>query len=332
MLITFIILSFNSGKTIEKTIQSIINQRIGDFEIIVCDGGSSDDTEKLLKKYDSVKFVSCPTASPSAQSEYAIKQSLGEYISFVDSDDYIAPSYCEKVFPVLKSMKPDILTFNFLIEANGKIKKYRQKKKLKSGFYFGDRYLNVIKDVYRNIGSISRCSKIVKREIAKKACKYYNSSVESLMWEDTFYTYPIFLIATSVYVSNFYLYHYVMNSSSITHSITYDLEVLDILDKIFEHHATIFASFNKLNLSKQVLTFPLLSILTLIKRKALEFDHKAFKVFCIKLFKSNICLKIQSQKVKTTNYSSLDKVYVLLLKMHMFNAFRSLYRIQSKLL
>ena len=332
MLISFIILSYNSCKTIEKAVQSIINQSDYDFEIIVCDGGSKDNTEDLLKKYGSVKFISCPIASPAAQSEFAIKQSAGEYISFVDSDDYISPLYCKEVFPILKKVNPDIFTFNFFIESGGKVKKYREKRQLKSGFYCGDKYNNIINNVYKNIGSISRCSKIVKREIAEKVCDYYNSSIQSLMWEDTFYTYPLFLMASNVYVSDFYLYYYVMNSSSITHTIKYDLEVLNVLDNIFNQHLSIFTSFNKNELSKQILTFPLLTILTLMKSKALELDSISFKAFSKDVLKSNIGRRVDNNDVETTNYSLLDKIYVFMFVKHMFGAFRFLYRIQSKIL
>ena len=123
MLISFIIPSYNREATIGRAIQSIICQKDYSFEIIVCDGGSTDNTKGVVEKYPSVRFITCPMRSPAAQSEYAIKRSIGDYIAFVDSDDYIDPSYCENVWPVLQKEKPDIFIFKLYSVSGGKINK-----------------------------------------------------------------------------------------------------------------------------------------------------------------------------------------------------------------
>ncbi len=332
MLISFIIPSYNREATIGRAIQSIICQKDYSFEIIVCDGGSTDNTKGVVEKYPSVRFITCPMRSPAAQSEYAIKRSIGDYIAFVDSDDYIDPSYCENVWPVLQKEKPDIFIFKLYSVSGGKInKKYRQKRKLRPGFYSSRDYLKILDDIYGNIGSVSRCTKIVKREVAINLCQYYNSSVKHLIWEDTFYTYPLFLIARSVYISNLYLYYYCVNNLSITHTIKYDFDILGSLEEIFEYHAKIFSAFNRSDQAKQTLTFLSLSILALLKSAGESMDEKAFLSFADAVLKSKIGTKAIKEKVRTTNYSPLDKVYAFLLHKRMFHTFRFLCRAQRKL-
>lgn len=330
MLISFIVLSLNREKTIERTIQSILCQNDFNFEIIVCDGKSTDGTEIIVKKYKSVRFLSCSIRSPAAQSEYAIKQAHGDYVAFVDSDDFIDSSYCKAVWPILEEKKPDILTFNFYSVNKGAIKKYRQSKKLKAGFYTGDNYKKILSDIYGCIGSISRCSKIVKRELAESACKYYNSSVRHLIWEDTFYTYPLFLMAKNVCVSNCFLYYYVVNDSSITRTIRYDLGILGELEEIFDCQNNIFQSLGHIEQSKQTLTFSLMTILALLKNKAQSLDKKSFLSLANNLVESKFGSMVINEKVRTTNYSFFDKFYAFLFRKRLFNTFRVLYRIQCK--
>lgn len=80
--------SFNSVGTIEKAILSVLKQGYPDFEHIICDGGSSDGTVEILKKYPHLKWISEPDKGQSDAMNKAFKMSTGEIITYLNVDDY----------------------------------------------------------------------------------------------------------------------------------------------------------------------------------------------------------------------------------------------------
>jgi len=97
-LVSIIIPTFNRFALISKTLDSVLDQTYQNWECIVVDDGSIDDTEKLLKEYEEndhrFKFVNRGPDAPkgaSACRNIGLGISLGEYIQFLDSDDIISP-------------------------------------------------------------------------------------------------------------------------------------------------------------------------------------------------------------------------------------------------
>ncbi len=80
--------SFNSQGTIEKAILSVLNQGYPNFEMIVCDGGSTDGTVEILKKYPQVKWISEPDKGQSDAMNKAFRMSTGDIIAYLNVDDY----------------------------------------------------------------------------------------------------------------------------------------------------------------------------------------------------------------------------------------------------
>lgn len=110
-LVSVIIPSYNSSSVILETINSALNQTYKNFEIIVVDDGSLDDTEKIVKniKDDRIQYhrqnhKGCPAAARNT----GIRRAKGEYIAFLDSDDIWLPDKMSKQLSILKDRK-DIL-------------------------------------------------------------------------------------------------------------------------------------------------------------------------------------------------------------------------------
>ena len=80
--------SFNSVNTIEKAILSVLKQGYPNFEHIICDGGSSDGTVEILKKYPHLKWVSEPDNGQCDAMNKAFERSTGDIISYLNVDDY----------------------------------------------------------------------------------------------------------------------------------------------------------------------------------------------------------------------------------------------------
>ena len=89
--ISIITPSFNSGKYIEQAIQSVVAQEYSNFEHIIVDGGSTDGTIEILRKYPRLKWVSEPDNGQSHAMNKGFEMSTGEIIVYLNADDFFEP-------------------------------------------------------------------------------------------------------------------------------------------------------------------------------------------------------------------------------------------------
>lgn len=96
--ISVIVPTYNREKTIKKCIDSLINQTMKDIEIIIIDDGSTDNTSNIIPDDNRIKYIKRSNHGIGASRNYGIDNSHGEYIVFVDSDDYISNDCLEKMY------------------------------------------------------------------------------------------------------------------------------------------------------------------------------------------------------------------------------------------
>lgn len=119
MMLSIVIPVYKTEKTIERCIESIISQNYQDFEIILVDNGSPDHCpaicDAIARKYRFVKVLHQENSGLSEARNAGIKKATGEYITFVDSDDELAPN---TLLPLMKELKEnpyvDILEYPVL--------------------------------------------------------------------------------------------------------------------------------------------------------------------------------------------------------------------------
>ena len=110
-LVTIAIASYNNAPYIERCVESVINQTYQNLEILIVDDGSKDDSLNRIEKYKSdkrVRIVSKENGGLSSVRQMCLEKATGEYISFIDADDYLAPTYVEKMLNKLLTDKSDI--------------------------------------------------------------------------------------------------------------------------------------------------------------------------------------------------------------------------------
>ncbi len=110
-LISIVTVCLNSVQTIERAIISVINQNYSDVEIIIIDGGSTDGTVDIIKKYD--QFISRWISEPDKGVYYAmnkgLKKATGEYVCFLNSDDWFEPNVLKNVADFIMTTGADVI-------------------------------------------------------------------------------------------------------------------------------------------------------------------------------------------------------------------------------
>lgn len=108
---------------ISKAIQSVIDQTYSNWELIVVDDGSTDNTREVVTKYDDekIKYFYKINEERSIARNFGIDKASGEYISFLDDDDYYLPEFLEEFYFKIKESKFPVALFmsNEYIEENG---------------------------------------------------------------------------------------------------------------------------------------------------------------------------------------------------------------------
>lgn len=117
MSISFIVPAYNSQATLERCLNSILHQPYADYEIIVVNDGSSDDTQKIIEQFQSldqrVTSLYQENAGQGAARANGLAKATGDYIWFVDSDDWLLPSVLPRLSRILFQEDPDVLLVNF---------------------------------------------------------------------------------------------------------------------------------------------------------------------------------------------------------------------------
>lgn len=107
MRISIIVPVYNVEKYIEDCIKSILAQTFDDFELILIDDGSTDSSYSICYTYSKsnkkIKLLKKENGGVSSARNLGLEQATGEYIAFIDSDDYVAPNYLENL---ISSIEP----------------------------------------------------------------------------------------------------------------------------------------------------------------------------------------------------------------------------------
>ena len=123
-LISIIVPCYNAAGYINKCLDSILAQTYTNIEVILIDDGSTDDTGKILDAYKEqdprIVVVHQENRGPAATRNVGLDIAKGEYIAFVDSDDYVLPDFCEKRLQYFTGDISMVLTGLIKVDTEGK--------------------------------------------------------------------------------------------------------------------------------------------------------------------------------------------------------------------
>ena len=117
-ILSIIIPTYNSKKNIEECMDSICKQINKKVEIIIVDDGSTDGTQTIIDKYinENIKLINEKHVCKSHARNKGIEISSGDYIAFIDSDDFVSDDYIDTIFNIIKCNKYDFITFGAIVK------------------------------------------------------------------------------------------------------------------------------------------------------------------------------------------------------------------------
>lgn len=235
-LVSIVVPIYNVEKYLPECIDSIIDQTYKNIEIILVNDGSTDNCGKICDEYapkdERIKVIHKENGGLSDARNCGIDIANGEYIAFIDSDDYVSEEYIEQLYNAIIENNTKISQCNLtkVTDTNEEIKKigYNENARIKSGY-------DMIKDLYTgHWENIIACNKLYCKELFEKL-RYPFGKIH----EDEFTTYKILYDVDNVAIVQEYLYKYRQNENSITRE-KFKLKRLDLLTA-YEERLKFFA-------------------------------------------------------------------------------------------
>lgn len=219
--VSIIVPVYNSEKYLEKCIKSLLNQTLTDIEIIMVNDGSLDSSETIIKKFQQIDsriiLINKQNGGQASARNLGISNSTGEYISFIDSDDYADESLCEKMYEKARLENYDIVCCDYYINT-GDTNKYFPI------FDFDSRELSTNEYIFSGAGP---CNKLYKRIFLQE-----NNFIfpEGIIYEDYASIPGLAAHNPKVFYIKIALFYYVHHVDSTMRSNEYKTKYEDIFE------------------------------------------------------------------------------------------------------
>ena len=310
-MISVIVNVHNGEKYIKKCLESIINQTYKDLEIVIINDGSTDNTLKICKSFKDkrIRIITQKQIGISLSRNVGLDNAKGEYVFFVDSDDYIEKDTIEYLYnlciknnvPIAICQSIEIYNYDF---------KYNQPKEKVDIIHGIEVTKKILLNIERN-GSV--WGKLMKREIATKY-RFQDRRIS-----DVVVIYKMLMDVDLLAYSNQIKYYYLKHKDSIVGSHTTKWS-MDYYKGIFERYDYIKERYP--DMIENDLSI-LWSIMSLYSHNDDELDAFLEKENARKVFKEKYTLKLITSKLKRKDklkiilYRISPRLYRYLLKTHL---------------
>ena len=224
--VSVIVPFYNVENYIEKCLETLVNQTLEDIEIILVNDGSKDRSidivNKFVKQYpEKITYLEKENGGLSDARNYAIPYAKGEYIAFLDSDDYVEKTMYKDMYELAKKENSDMVECDFYWEYPDKVKKdvgviYNGKKEM----------LEKIRVVAWN--------KLIRREILEKNKIIFPKGYR---YEDVEFTYKLIPYLEKVSFLKKPCIHYMQREGSISNNQNErNKEIFDVLEHVIEYY------------------------------------------------------------------------------------------------
>ena len=224
--VSVIVPVYNVEDYIEKCLESLVNQTLQDIEIIIVNDGSTDNSEKIIEKYlnqydNKIKYLKKLNGGLSDARNYGMKYATGEYIAFLDSDDYVDVTIYEKMYSKAIEENCDFVECDF-------IWKYDKKEVKDNGYIYKDKHEMLV------YARVVAWNKLIKRELLQKTNIEFP---KGLRYEDVEFFYKLLPYINKFGFVKEYLVYYTQRSGSIAKTQNERTkEIFTVLDNVISFY------------------------------------------------------------------------------------------------
>jgi glycosyltransferase involved in cell wall biosynthesis len=213
--VSIIIPVYNAAACLCNCLDSILAQTYTNLEILLINDGSIDESLSICRGYAQkdtrIRVIDQQNEGVSSARNAGLSHATGDYIAFVDADDYLATDYIERLYTDACTYDADIVCCNFFEILNGETVEINTPKVLRSRLITepSELFFDFVecKEAY----GTSVWAKIIRSSLAKQI------SFQSLAFgEDQIYMFDLFTLSPKVYLNEYKGYYYIRNESSVT--------------------------------------------------------------------------------------------------------------------
>ena len=230
MKLSVIVPVYNTSRYLEKCLNSLLNQTLDNMEIIVVNDGSTDDSEEIIRKYESdykdkIIFINKKNGGQGSARNIGIKCAKGEYIGFVDSDDFVDKNTFKEMYEEATKNDSDIV----ICALNDYFEKNKETKEI---------HLNLKENVDIKEALVNSIPSVVNK-IYKKDLIINNKLLfdENIWYEDFPYSMQLIVNAKKInYIDKcYYYYFHRIKSTMHNENIEKNLDILKAFDILVKY-------------------------------------------------------------------------------------------------
>lgn len=217
---------YNVESYLNNCLESLIKQTYKNIEILLIDDGSSDQSPKICdefsERYENIIVFHKENGGLSEARNYGLKKASGDYILFVDSDDYISEDTCYNFLQILKNSEADIVTGNCVRVENNKqtYELFDQTVKINDGQEF------IKSQLLNKTFHVAAWRNVYKRVFLLTNNLYFKKGIYH---EDEQWTPRVFLSAERVINTDIVFYYHIIREGSITQQKNQRKNGLDLI-------------------------------------------------------------------------------------------------------
>lgn len=253
-LVSIVVPAYNVEKYLARSIESMVGQTYENIEILLVNDGSKDDTgsiaDRYAKLYDSLTVIHQINSGVSVARNVGIDSAKGEFVTFVDPDDYLELDAIENMVKLAQKHDVDIL--------RTRCNTYRNDRKIdndygiETGLYEGAelKELSYRAALHYSHDAISCCwLLLVKKSVLELHGVRFAEGI--IIMQDTWFYVDLLRTAGSLYAADVVTYNYMINDSGTISSSSRFAEKVDCIVRLYEHNANLWQHYQRDQLRAQ---------------------------------------------------------------------------------